>query len=55
MSLEWIITGMILFGGMAAAGISLCIKRRKTQIFDPFEANEAKSDLAESKNDKKYF
>ena len=36
MNLEWIITGMILFGGMTAAGISLWIKRRKesSQILD---------------------
>ena len=29
MNLEWIVTGMILFGGMTAAGISLWIKRRR--------------------------
>ena len=29
MNLEWIITGMILFGGMTAAGISLWIKRKR--------------------------
>ena len=29
MNLEWIITGIILLGGMTAAGISLYIKRRK--------------------------
>ncbi|MGI0083107.1 MAG: hypothetical protein ACREAG_07395 [Nitrosopumilaceae archaeon] len=29
MSLEWIVTGVILLGGMTAAGISLWIKRRK--------------------------
>ena len=29
MSLEWIVTGIILLGGMTAAGISLYIKRRK--------------------------
>ena len=29
MSVEWIVTGVILLGGMAAAGISLYIKRRR--------------------------
>ena len=29
MNLEWIVTGMILFGGMTAAGISLWIKRKR--------------------------
>ena len=29
MSVEWIITGVILLGGMTAAGISLWIKRRR--------------------------
>ena len=29
MNVEWIITGVILLGGMTAAGISLYIKRRR--------------------------
>ena len=29
MSLEWIITGIILLSGMTAGGISLYVKRRK--------------------------
>ena len=29
MSVEWIVTGIILLGGMAAGGISLYIKRRR--------------------------
>lgn len=29
MSVEWIVTGIILLGGMTAAGISLYIKRRR--------------------------
>jgi hypothetical protein len=29
MSLEWIVTGMILLGAMVAGGISLWIKRRR--------------------------
>ncbi|MGI0022030.1 MAG: hypothetical protein ACRD9Q_04120 [Nitrososphaeraceae archaeon] len=29
MSVEWIVTGVILLGGMAVAGISLYIKRRR--------------------------
>ncbi|NHH96946.1 hypothetical protein DYY66_1871 [Candidatus Nitrosotalea sp. FS] len=31
MNLEWIVTGIILFGTMIAGGISLYIKRRKEQ------------------------
>ena len=36
MRFEWIVTGVILLGGMAAGGISLYIKRRKEaqEIFD---------------------
>jgi hypothetical protein len=35
MSLEWIVTGIILLGGMAAGGISLYIKRkREKEEFD---------------------
>ena len=31
----WIVTGIILFGGMAAAGISLYVKkRRESESFD---------------------
>ena len=29
MSLEWVVTGIILLGAMTACGISLYIKRRK--------------------------
>ena len=29
MSVEWIVTGIILLGGMTAAGISLWIRRRR--------------------------
>jgi len=29
MNVEWIVTGVFLFGGMTAAAISLYIKRRK--------------------------
>jgi len=31
MNLEWIVTGIVLFGAMIAGGISLYIKRRKEQ------------------------
>ena len=34
MSLEWIVTGMILLGGMIAVGIRLYIKRRKERPAD---------------------
>ncbi len=29
MNLEWIVTGIVLFGTMIAGGISLYVKRRK--------------------------
>jgi Zn-dependent protease with chaperone function len=38
MSLEWIITGIILLGGMAAGGISLYVKRKREKEAD--EQNE---------------
>lgn len=31
MNLEWIVTGIVLFGAMIAGGISLYLKRRKEQ------------------------
>ena len=43
MNIEWIVTGIILFGGMTTAGISLYIKRRR-------EAQEINSPLSESEN-----
>jgi len=51
MSVEWIVTGVILLGGMAAAGISLYIKRRKEAQAGLFEATDIKSDLAESEKE----
>ena len=54
MNLEWIVTGIILLGGMTAAGISLYIKRRKeAQVSASFEAIGIQPDLADSKEDKK--
>jgi LPXTG-motif cell wall-anchored protein len=34
MSLEWIMTGIILLGGMAAGGISLYVKRKRKKEVD---------------------
>lgn len=52
MNPAWIITGIILFGGMTAAGISLYLKRRKeSQVFGSFEGVQARPDLFESKKD----
>jgi len=53
MSVEWIVTGIILLGGMAAAGISLYIKRRReAQISDlSLSDTEIQPDLAESEKD----
>lgn len=51
MSVEWIVTGIILLGGMAAAGISLYIKRRReAQATNSFET-EIQPDLAESEQE----
>jgi LPXTG-motif cell wall-anchored protein len=36
MSPEWVVTGIILLGGMAAGGISVYLKRRK-ENFDSFD------------------
>ena len=36
MNPEWIVTGIILLGGMTAAGISLYLKRRKENL-DSFD------------------
>ncbi len=32
MNIEWIVTGVILLGGMAAGGIHLYVKRRKDHL-----------------------
>ncbi len=34
MNAEWIVTGIILLGAMAAGGVSLYIKRRKEALAD---------------------
>jgi LPXTG-motif cell wall-anchored protein len=54
MNTEWVVTGLILLGGMAAGGISLYLKRRKeTLISDPFEDTGIPTDLAKHEKDKK--
>ena len=56
MSVAWIVTGVILLGGMAAAGISLYIKRRReAQAVSDLSLNdtETKTDLAEFNEDEK--
>ncbi|MGI0082404.1 MAG: hypothetical protein ACREAF_05185 [Nitrosopumilaceae archaeon] len=51
MSLEWIITGIILLGGMTAAGISLWIKkRREAQAVCDLD-KETQPDFAELEKD----
>ena len=50
MSLEWIITGIILLGGMTACGIRLYIKRRKeTQEISDSLGTETQSNLTDYK------
>jgi len=54
MSVEWIVTGMILFGGMVAAGISLYIKRRREAQADSdlsLTDTKIQSDLADPEKD----
>ena len=56
MSVEWIVTGIILLGGMTAAGISLYIKRkREAQAVSDLSLNDTKTniDLAEFNEDEK--
>ena len=53
MSLEWIVTGVILLGGMTAAAFSLWIKRRKeAQATGSFETTDIPPDLADFKDEK---
>ncbi|HEX5358877.1 MAG TPA: hypothetical protein VFW99_03065 [Candidatus Nitrosotalea sp.] len=40
MNLEWIVTGIVLFGAMIACGISLYIKRRKEQNLSLDSSND---------------
>ena len=51
MNVEWIVTGVFLFGGMTAAAISLYIKRRKESqaVSDLF--TEIQPDLTDFKED----
>ena len=53
MNPEWIVTGVILFGGMTAAGISLYLKRRK-EFQTPDSFSGIKSDLPESEKDNSF-
>ena len=39
-SLEWVVTGALLFGGMIAGGVSLYLKRRKEEKLTFDKANE---------------
>jgi hypothetical protein len=54
MNTEWVVTGIILLGGMAAGGIRLYLKRRKeTLISDSFDNTKIQTDSAEHEKDKK--
>ncbi|GEM_PF-2220480 len=54
MSLEWIVTGAILLGGMTAGAISLYIKRRREaqSVSDPFTGKSDITSLEEKDNEK---
>jgi len=49
MSVEWIVTGIILLGAMAACGISLYIKRRREaqEIADSAFGESEKTDYTQ--------
>ncbi|HSF28293.1 MAG TPA: hypothetical protein VD699_01835 [Nitrosopumilaceae archaeon] len=49
MNVEWIVTGVFLFGGMTAAAISLYVKRRKESrtVSDSF--TQIQPDMADIK------
>jgi len=47
MSVEWVVTGIVLLGGMAACGVSLYLKRRRDAKADLFGAKDIKLDPAE--------
>ena len=54
MSVEWIVTGIILLGGMTTAGISLWIRRRReAQAVSDLSLTDTgiQSDLTNIKND----
>jgi len=54
MSVEWIVTGIILLGGMAAGGISLYVKRRReAQAVSDLSLEDTKiqPDLADPEKD----
>lgn len=54
MNTEWVVTGIILLGGMAAGGISLYLKRRKESLIsESFEDTGIPTDSAEHEKDKK--
>jgi hypothetical protein len=46
MNFEWVVTGIILLGGMTAGGISLYLRRKSTQI-DSFGNIQTPPDLDE--------
>ena len=55
MNVEWLVTGIFLFGGMIAAAISLYIKRRKEfrAISDSFtDIQSDVTDFKEKDNEK---
>ena len=39
-NLEWIVTGVVLFGAMIAGGVSLYVKRRREQKLELDKSNE---------------
>ena len=54
MSLEWIVTGVILLGGMVAGAISLYVKKRREDqsVFDSFTEKSYITSLEEKDNKK---
>jgi hypothetical protein len=52
MGLEWVVTGIILLGGMTACGISLFLKRKREAQTASNSFTEIQSDSTEFKEDK---
>lgn len=49
MNPEWVITGIILLGGMAAGGVSMYLKRRRERI-NTFEAGPESNEGEQEKS-----
>ena len=51
MNFEWVVTGIILLGGMLACGISLYIKRRRESKNPDLYGSKIRPDFYEEESD----